>query len=210
MTKRTIAAIVICALALVGLVAAMAGVMLLAGGITAKPEPGRIETRVARTLRRLAIPAAARNRPNPVPASKETLEAGLAHFADHCALCHANDGSGQTEMGRNMYPRAPDMRLPATQELSDGELFYMIENGIRLTGMPAWGTGAAEGERGSWEVVHFIRHLPKLSPQELQQMKALNPRSPEAFRADEEMRRFLAGEGDRPAPSPSPMKHGGH
>ena len=59
---------------------------------------------------------------------------GRDHFADHCATCHANDGSGNTEMGRGLYPKAPDMRLPATQNLSDAELFYIIENGVRLTG----------------------------------------------------------------------------
>jgi len=60
-----------------------------------------------------------------------------AHFADHCAICHANNGSGNTEIGRNLYPKAPDMRLPQTLNLTDGELYYTIHNGIRLTGMPA-------------------------------------------------------------------------
>ncbi len=43
-------------------------------------------------------------------------------------------------MGRNMYPPAPDMRLAETQQMTDGELFYIIQNGVRLTGMPAWGS----------------------------------------------------------------------
>ncbi len=210
MTMKRVFAIIVGLLAVVGLGALAAGLTLLAGGIAAKPEPGPLETRAARSLRRLAIPAGARGLKNPVALTDDARRSGLAHFADHCAMCHANDGSGQTDMGRNMYPRAPDMRRADTQKLSDGELFYIIENGIRLTGMPAWGTGTAEGERGSWQLVHFIRHLPKLTAEEIEQMKALNPRSPEAFRADEEMRRFLAGEGERPAPSPSPMKHGGH
>ena len=76
-----------------------------------------------------------------MPNTEEAIAEGRAHFADHCASCHANDGSGDTEMGRGLYPRAPDMRLAATQNLEDHELFYIIENGIRLTGMPAWGTG---------------------------------------------------------------------
>ena len=67
---------------------------------------------------------------------------GRAHFADHCASCHGNDGRGNTEMGRNLYPKAPDMRQSGTQHLSDGELYWIIENGVRLTGMPAWGDGS--------------------------------------------------------------------
>ena len=123
--------------------------------------------------------------------NNESIRDGMAHFADHCATCHANDGSGDTEMGRGLYPKAPDMRLPATQQLSDGELFYIIEHGIRFTGMPGWRTGTPEGEASSWHLVHFIRHLPALTPAELDTMKARNPRSPEEIRFEIEEERFL-------------------
>ena len=83
------------------------------------------------------------------------------------------------------------MRLPATQELSDGELFYVIENGIRFTGMPAWSTGTADGEESSWRLVHFLRRLPQLTAGELEAMKARNPRSPEEIRLEIEEERFL-------------------
>jgi mono/diheme cytochrome c family protein len=116
---------------------------------------------------------------------------GMAHFADHCAVCHANDGSGQTEMGRGLYPKAPDMRLDATQQLSDGELFYIIEHGIRFTGMPGWRNGTEAGEQSSWQLVHFMRHLPKLTEAELETMKARNPRSPDEIRYEIEEERFL-------------------
>ncbi len=99
---------------------------------------------------------------NPVSATDENFLAAREHFADHCASCHGNDGGGNTEMGRNLYPKAPDMRLPRTQQLSDGELFYIIENGVMLTGMPGWSTGTPEGENSSWQLVHFIRRLPSL------------------------------------------------
>lgn len=73
------------------------------------------------------------------------------------------------------------MRRPTTQDLSDGELFYVIESGVRLTGMPAWGgPGSAEG---SWHLVHFIRHLPALSAADKAEMERLNPKSPEEWRA---------------------------
>src|SRR5207237_8662996 len=126
--------------------------------ISATVEPTAVEAAVAARLRRLAIPASYRQLGNPV-ATLQQLAAGRAHFADHCAICHANDGSGQTEMGRNLYPRAPDLRLAQTQQLTDGELFYIIDNGVRLTGMPGWGDGTDEGKRASWHVVHFIGHV---------------------------------------------------
>src|ERR687895_177651 len=110
---------------------------------------------MARAARRFAIPAADRARTNPVPATRDAVDAGRAHFADHCASCHANDGSGNTDLGRGMYPPPPDMRLDSTQRLTDGELFYIIEHGIRFTGMPGFGAGDSEHEAESWELVHF-------------------------------------------------------
>src|SRR5215216_1159781 len=151
-------------------------------GISAKAQPGRVETVVARTMRHLAIPRGARERQNPVSRSADVVKEGLAHYADHCAACHANDGSGETELGLGLYPKPPDMRLQATQFLTDGELFYIIENGVRLTGMPAWSTGTEEGTAATWHLVHFIRELPRLTPEQIEQMKALNPRSPEEVR----------------------------
>jgi hypothetical protein len=93
-------------------------------------------------------------------------------------------------MGRGLYPKAPDMRLDATQQLSDGELFYIIEHGIRFTGMPGWRNGTEAGEQ-SWQLVHFMRHLPKLTEAELETMKARNPRSPDEIRYEIEEERFL-------------------
>jgi hypothetical protein len=96
-------------------------------------------------------------------------------------------------MGKAMYPRTPDMTLAATQELSDGEIFSIIENGVRLTGMPGFGNGTAESATGSWALVHFIRHLPKITPQELAEMEKLNPKSPEEWKQLEDEAAFLGG-----------------
>jgi mono/diheme cytochrome c family protein len=184
--------------------AALGAGLVLRGGISARAEPSAMEARVARTLRSWAIPREAREATNPIPPSPRVIAAGLAHFADHCATCHANDGSGQTAIGRSLYPRAPDMRRPATQGLTDGEIFYIIENGVRLTGMPAWGgEGSAEG---SWHLVHFIRHLPTLTAEEKARMEALNPKSPDEWRALEDEDAFLGG-GE---PAPREPDHGSH
>ena len=179
-----------------------AAIMLLRDGLSARPAPSAVEAAVARKVRRLAVPSGARDQRNPLPASERVVIEGRAHFADHCASCHANDGSGQTELGKNMYPRAPDLRAPATQDLTDGELFHVIENGIRFTGMPAW--GGAEGPDESWKLVHFIRHLPRLTDEERAEMERLNPRSPEEWRELEDDEEFLRGG------EPPPRERGGH
>jgi len=177
-------------------------------GLSARGQPGRLEAFVARRVRDLAVARHARGLTNPIPRSAEAVEDGLEHFADHCAICHANDGSGNTEMGRNMWPRAPDMRRAETQRLSDGELFWIVEHGIRFTGMPGWGTGDTAGEEASWRLVHFIRALPELTPEQLARMEELNPRSPEEIRQQIEEERFLEG-GEAPGGAAAPHKHPG-
>jgi mono/diheme cytochrome c family protein len=184
----------------------VAAYSMISRGLSTRVQPAVVEEIIARAMRTLATPRALRDAKNPVQPTPAVLEDGLAHFADHCASCHANDGSGHTDLGRSFYPPSPDMRAARTQSLTDGELFSIIENGIRLTGMPAWSTGTPEGEHGSWALVHFIRRLPSLSPDDLARMEALNPKSPDQFREEEEVRRFLAGEdasGQPPTPQPS-------
>jgi mono/diheme cytochrome c family protein len=162
-------------------------------GLDARGEPYPWEAQLARAARSVAIPEAQRARANPVPRTDATVAAGMEHFADHCASCHANDGSGDTEMGRNLWPKAPDMRAVPTQQLTDGELFYIIERGVRFTGMPAWSTGTAAGEESSWQLVHFIRQLSRLTPEQLARMQVLNPRSPEEVRQEIAEQEFLDG-----------------
>lgn len=191
------------ALLLVLVAAGAALALLLAHGFSARDQPSSAEAFVAGRLRHLAVPRSGREAKNPIPATPEVLAEARAHFADHCAICHANDSSGKTTIGQNLYPKAPDMRQSSTQSLTDGELFYIIHNGVRFTGMPAWGEDPAEKDQDSWKLVHFIRHLPKLQPEELEEMQGLNPRSRQEWEREEEERRFLKGE----EPQPQTDKH---
>ena len=185
---------VVIAFVVVSVVAvACALVYLRSTGLDARGRPASWEAQLARAARSIAIPEAEKARRNPLPHDEANVSAGLEHFADHCASCHANDGSGDTEMGRNLWPKAPDMRAMATQQLTDGELFYIIERGVRFTGMPAWSTGTAAGEASSWQLVLFIRELPRLTPGQLTRMQALNPRSPEQIRQEIAEEEFLNG-----------------
>jgi mono/diheme cytochrome c family protein len=207
MKKRSIWELIVLALVVALTLGILAGAYVVVAGVSARPQPSGLETFIARTVRNLAIGWHAEHPPKPVPNTDETVAEGRAHFADHCASCHANDGSGDTEMGRGLYPRPPDMRLAATQNLQDHQLFYIIENGIRLTGMPAWGTGTKAGEEESWRLVRFIRHLPRITAEEIKQMEGLNPKSPETIREQIEEERFLRGDADTPPASTSTHQH---
>ena len=187
------------------------GGTLVHSGFSTRTQPSAVERVVARTIRDAAIPPEARQQENPWAgprATPEVMAGARAHWADHCATCHANDGDGQTEIGQNLYPKAPDMRLAATQNLTDGELYYIIRNGVRLTGMPAWGDPRLKQDDESWQLVLFIRHLPRLTPEEIDEMKSLNPKT-EADRAEEqEEEEFLKG--GEPSHPPAEESHHHH
>src|SRR5262245_29211610 len=99
MRLRTVAAVVV-VLVLVG-----GGALFLSvirHGFSARDEPSRVEAMVARQIRSMGIPGRTKALNNPVALRPEVLAEARAHFADHCALCHANDGSGNTEIGQSL------------------------------------------------------------------------------------------------------------
>lgn len=177
-------------LAVVGL--ALVTRWLLHDGLSARATPSRLETFLARKLWHLSIPFSARENANPIADSAEVQREARLHFADHCASCHGNDGSGDTPMGHGLYPKPPDLLAERTQKLSDGELFWVIENGVRFTGMPAFGGVAEHGtNEDSWKLVRFIRHLPQLTPEERLEMERYNPKGPEDRAEEQEEEQFL-------------------
>jgi cytochrome c553 len=182
------------------LVAFGAGLLFFARrGFSTRAEPSRVEAFLASSARDWSVPAKYNQMRNPVTCSEEVLGEARAHWADHCATCHANNGNGDSMLGRTMYPRPPDMRRPETQRQSDGELYYTIKNGVRLSGMPAFGD-SGDQDADSWKLVCFIRHLPQLSSEEEQDMKKLNPKTPEDLEEERQEEQFL-NDGTPPAPS---------
>lgn len=175
-------------------------------GFSTRTEPSSVESSLATTMRDMAIPSRYKTMKNPVAATPEVIREGMAHWADHCATCHANNGSGDTMYGKMMYPRPPDMRQKDTQEISDGELYYTIKNGIRLSGMPAFGD-PGDDDLDSWKLVSFIRHLPSLSDQEESEMEHLNPKGPEEMQEQMEEDQFLTGGKASPPPQRPHMNH---
>jgi hypothetical protein len=106
--------------------------------------------------------------------------------------------------GKGMYPKPPDLRLPATQTLSDGEIFWIIENGVRFTGMPAFG-GEHSSQEDSWKLVRFIRDLPKLTTDDRMDMERNNPKSPGDREEEKQEDDFLNG-----APAKAEPEHHHH
>jgi mono/diheme cytochrome c family protein len=179
---------------------------LMHRGFSTRVAPGAVESSFALTMRDMAIPARYKAMKNPVAVTPVVIHDGMAHWADHCATCHGNNGSGDTMYGKTMYPRPPDMRQKDTQEMSDGELYYTIKNGIRMSGMPAFGD-PGDDDADSWKLVAFIRHLPELTPVEETKMKRLNPKSPDEIQEEKEEEEFLKGDAKPTTPSTTMHHH---
>jgi mono/diheme cytochrome c family protein len=196
--KRGYLFLLLAILALALLVAV--AVSVLHDGLSARATPSALETAIARTARKMAAPSSADATRNPVADSPEVQKGARLHFADHCAICHGNDGSGDTMIGRGLYPKPPDLRAKETQNLSDGRIFWTIENGVRLTGMPAFGgNGMGHGDsNASWKLVHFIRHLPSLTVEERLEMEKYNPKGPDDRKEEQEEEDFLNGTSAKP------------
>jgi mono/diheme cytochrome c family protein len=155
------------------ILAVIYGTGVIRRGFSAADQPSAIESVVARTVRNLGIPGSARDQKNPLTATPDLLQEGRDNFADRCASCHGKDGDGHSGIGPNLYPKAPELRLPATQNLTDGEIHYIIRNGVRLTGMPALGNPhMAEGDNTSWKLVLFIRSIALSTPQQMTEQVA--------------------------------------
>jgi len=201
MTKK----LALVAVLVVALVPWMVIASVVRSGLSARVKPSGWEIWTATRLRSLAIPREQKMQKNPFSANDPLLKEAREHFADHCASCHANDGSGHTALGQGLSPQAPDMRLPATQLKSDGELYSIIHNGIRFSGMPAWGADGRDDD--SWKLVLFIRHLPQLSEDEIREMEKYNPKSDTERAEEQEEEDFLSGKSDDSAGSQQPHLH---
>jgi len=161
--RRKRLAFALCGVAVVG---GIYGALLIRRGFSARDEPSLLERIVARFVRNVSIPSSAARQANPLQANPDTLREARDTFVARCATCHGFDGRGQTVVGRNLYPKPPNLTLPQTQSLSDGQIHYIIENGVRLTGMPAWAASHRQQDVTSWKLVLFIRNLRGLTPQE--------------------------------------------
>lgn len=160
---------------LIVLIAAAVIVLMIHQGFRATTAPSGLEADVARAVRNLAIPRNERSQVNPLPSTSDVRLQGREYFLTRCSICHGIDGRGNTQVGMNLYPRVPDLSSTGTQSLTDGEIHYIIENGVQRTGMPAWGNPHTASSGESWKLVRFIRSMGSLnsnSEERLQQTSA--------------------------------------
>ncbi len=141
-----------------GVISAMLGALL--AGCTADKHPSQGETTLANAAKDVVVPLEAGKMKNPLPETDEVVSQGQQVFLESCAICHGPDGRAQTNIGRNMYPPAMDLNSPHVQHWNDGELFWIIRNGVRLTGMPSWQSSISDND--TWKLARFIHHLPRL------------------------------------------------
>jgi mono/diheme cytochrome c family protein len=166
-------------------------------GISARREASKTEKEIARATWRFLVPGKIKIKENPIPDTSDTLRDATQIWVERCVVCHANDGGG-TAMGRNLHPPVPDLRKVPTQSLTDGELFYAIEQGIPWTGMPSWGDGSSDSEKESWTLVRFVRNIPKLTPADLRNIEKFVPRTSQRVDRDRRPPPLPGGKSDTP------------
>jgi mono/diheme cytochrome c family protein len=130
-------------------------------GCAAGKHPSQEETSLANAAKDVTIPLEAGKMKNPLPETDEVLSQGQEVFLGSCAQCHGADARGDTNIGRNMAPPAMDLSSPHVQHWSDAELFWIIQNGVRLTGMPSWKSSISDND--TWKLVRFIHNLPHVA-----------------------------------------------
>jgi mono/diheme cytochrome c family protein len=133
---------------------------LTSEGLSARKKPSNSEYAIANFAMGLSIPAEAKKQKNPLIADARVLAEAREHYKEHCAVCHAEDGSGKTPLASGLSPEVPDLHAAHIQKLTDGEMFYIIRNGVRFTGMPGWDLD----DNHNWSLVSLIRQFAKESP----------------------------------------------
>lgn len=133
---------------------------ILTADISALPQPGPFETRMAASVRDWYIGRAAAHLSSKAPLNNASeVSQGEGLFSMACAACHGKDGRNPTNIGKSMYPRVLDLGSPEVQKLSDSEIFWVIKNGVRLSGMPGFGNILSDDE--IWQATSFVRSLRK-------------------------------------------------
>lgn len=152
--------------------AGLAALLVVSGSfdVAATNTPGRLEETVATFAldRSIARHAAAAH--NPLSDSPSVSRAALATFRHSCVTCHGAPGVDPTDFGASLNPPAPGLTLSRVQKRPDGELFWIVRNGIRMTGMPAF--GPTHSDREIWEIVALVRHLPVLTAGERRELSS--------------------------------------
>lgn len=106
---------------------------------------------------------------NPFEQDSSALEPGMGHFKENCLTCHGIPGVEPFEIAKGLNPPAPELKARGLKEWSDGDLFYLVKNGIRMTAMPAFGPTHSDDE--IWKIVYFLRHIESLTSEQRNELQ---------------------------------------
>lgn len=135
-------------------------------GCAARRKLLRLGRVVANMAKDIVIPIEVHNAKDFVPPRAGTIEPGQQIFLQNCGPCHGSDGHGDTDLDTHMIPPAMDLTCPCVQHWSNGDLFWIIQNGISLTGMASWSSSILS--TGTWKIAQSIHALPRLDPEQTQ------------------------------------------
>ncbi|HKX27852.1 MAG TPA: cytochrome c [Blastocatellia bacterium] len=102
-------------------------------------------------------PASAKKLKSPLNAETEVIEAGKQLFNKHCAVCHGPDGQAKTKVAATMKPKPTDLTAKAMHGITDGEIYWVVTNGIKTSGMPAYKVKTNDTQR--WQMTLYVKHL---------------------------------------------------
>ncbi|HYR46707.1 MAG TPA: c-type cytochrome [Thermoanaerobaculia bacterium] len=180
---------------LVGLLVVALGLAaILATGaynVAASSPPSKLETRIATFALNKSVGKRAPGGKNPFAASPQVLGEGFAHYKENCAVCHGAPGVDASEAAEGLNPPAPDLTLPRVQARPDGEIFWIVSNGIKMTGMPAFSPTHKPDE--CWKLVAFLRHLPEITEDERKALKTGTAEAEHHHEAAEAVEKPAAG-----------------
>lgn len=126
--------------------------------ISAVQNPGAMETSIAATMRGWYIGREARDIPAPILANNaSSVSQGEGMYGMECAQCHGKSGHEPMPIGKSMYPRVPSLSSSTVQQMSDKELFWVIKNGVRLSGMP--GFAKINSDLEIWQIAFYVHSL---------------------------------------------------
>ena len=137
--------------------------------VAATKDPGPVEMKIMPWVRDRSIHKRAAAVSNPFAHDPAVLPLGMEFYRESCVMCHGAPEVDVTAFAEGLNPAPPPLEDEEILRLSDGEIFWVIKNGIRMTGMPAF-EDAYESEE-VWQIVAYVRHLPEITEEEVDYLR---------------------------------------
>src|SRR5271166_4679328 len=147
----------------VGAVGAYCAVLLGLLPANADARPSALERWAARTSLRATVAREAPKQTDPLPVDDSNLAAGSKLYGDNCMVCHGASDGQASNIAAGLYQHAPQLGKHGVEDDPEGETYWKIDHGIRLTGMPAFGKSLTETQ--IWRLATFLKHMDSLPPQ---------------------------------------------